>query len=204
MTPETIVFYIFSGVLIAAGTLVITVRNSVQAALFLILAFVTAAVLWLSLGAEFLAIVLVLVYVGAVMVLFLFVIMMLDVDQARLREGFGRHLPLGVLVAAVIVGELVVVFGSGHLASQPVTDLLAQSGDASNVRAIGRVLYTSYVYPFELAAVILVIGIVAAIALTLRPRRQKRFVPIEEQVRVRSAGRVRMVDLRDAPVREEP
>lgn len=196
MGVEKLVFYALSAVLIFASTMVISVRNSVRAALYLVLAFFTSAGLWLIVEAEFLAIALVLVYVGAVMVLFLFVVMMLDVDQSELREGFGRHLPLGLVVAAVIVLEIVLILGAAQL-GDPATPGVAVAAE-SNVRAIASVLYTEYVYAFEIAAVILLIGIVAAISLTLRGRRPSRYVTPEEQLRARPEERVRLVNMPSA------
>lgn len=196
MGVEKLVFYALSAVLIFASTMVISVRNSVRAALYLVLAFFTSAGLWLIVEAEFLAVALVLVYVGAVMVLFLFVVMMIDVDQSQLREGFGRHLPLGLVVAAVIVLEIVLILGAAQL-GDPAAPGVAASAE-SNVRAIASVLYTEYVYAFEIAAVILLIGIVAAISLTLRGRRQSRYMAPEEQLRARREERVRLVNMPSA------
>jgi NADH-quinone oxidoreductase subunit J len=195
MNIEIIVFYFFAGVLVLSALRVITARNPVHAALFLVLAFFTAAAIWMLLRAEFLAIVLVLVYVGAVMVLFLFVVMMLDINLDRLREGFWSYLPLGAVVGALMVIEMVLVlsgryFGAEHLPNP------ADPGPAySNTKELGRILYTDYVYPFEIAAVILLVAIVAAIALTLRRRKDNtRQVPAE-QVAVKRAERVRLVSM---------
>lgn len=188
-----VIFTVLAGVLIGAGLGVITARNPVYSALFLVLAFVTSAVLWLLLEAEFLAIVLVLVYVGAVMVLFLFVVMMLDVNLAALREGFTRYAPLGALVAAVIVFEmlsLVWLKRSGLPLDQP---LVAQPSDHSNTREIGIALYTRHVFEFELAAFILLLAIVVAIMLTLRHRPGLKVQNVSAQVAVRRADRVRLV-----------
>ncbi len=186
-----VVFYFFAAVLVAAGALVITVRNPVHAALCLVLAFFTSAAIWLLLEAEFLAIVLVLVYVGAVMVLFLFVVMMLDVNLVPLREGFIRYLPVGIGVAVVVLVELVLVLGGDRLDLLPAPE--PHPAGYSNTRELGSVLYTVYVYPFEIASIILLVAIVAAIALTLRRREGRRGQRPEEQVRVRRADRVRLV-----------
>ena len=160
---EKIIFYAFAAILLFAATMVITVRNPVRAALFLVLAFFTSAAIWLMLQAEFLAISLVLVYVGAVLVLFLFVVMMLDIDLAPLQEGFTKYLPLGIIVAALIVAEMITVLNA------PQFDIAATAvAGESNTRMLGRLLYTVYVYPFEIASVILTVAIVAAITLTLR------------------------------------
>lgn len=193
MGLEKLLFYFFSAVLIYSAVMVITVRNSVRAILFLVLAFFTSAGLWLLLEAEFLAIVLVLVYVGAVMVLFLFVVMMLDVDEDQSREGFGRHLPVGLLVAGIIIVEMVAVLNSGGFAG--ADEPLPATAEISNTKEIGRVLYTQYVYPFELAAVILLIGMIAAIALTFRGKRQTKYMPPFQQVQAKKADRLRMIDL---------
>lgn len=187
---ESVIFYIFAAILLFAATMVITVRNPVRAALFLVLAFFTSAGIWLMLEAEFLAISLVLVYVGAVLVLFLFVVMMLDIDLAPLKEGFTRYLPLGIIVAALIVVEMIAVLNA------PQFDIsAAHATDGSNTKMLGRLLYTVYVYPFEIASVILTVAIVAAITLTLREHHRKLQDPAK-QVMVKSADRLRMVDLR--------
>ncbi|WP_417542135.1 NADH-quinone oxidoreductase subunit J [Methylophaga thalassica] len=187
---ESIIFYTFAAILLFAATMVITVRNPVRAALFLVLAFFTSAGIWLMLEAEFLAISLVLVYVGAVLVLFLFVVMMLDIDLAPLKEGFTRYLPLGIIVAALIVVEMIAVLNT------PQFNISAAAAtDASNTKMLGRLLYTVYVYPFEIASVILTVAIVAAITLTLREHHRKLQDPAK-QVTVKSTDRVRMVDLR--------
>ena len=187
---ESIIFYTFAAILLFAATMVITVRNPVRAALFLVLAFFTSAGIWLMLEAEFLAISLVLVYVGAVLVLFLFVVMMLDIDLAPLKEGFTRYLPLGIIVAALIVVEMIAVLNAPQFNISA-----AEATDASNTKMLGRLLYTVYVYPFEIASVILTVAIVAAITLTLREHHRKLQDPAK-QVTVKSTDRVRMVDLR--------
>lgn len=190
---EKIVFYLFAAILLFAATMVVTVRNPVRAALFLVLAFFTSAAIWLMLEAEFLAITLVLVYVGAVLVLFLFVVMMLDIDLAPLQEGFTRYLPLGILVAALIVVEMITVLNVPQFNIEQAAGVTGS--EDSNTRVLGRLLYTVYVYPFEIASVILTVAIVAAITLTLRPQHRKTQNPAS-QVRVRRADRVRLVDLR--------
>jgi NADH-quinone oxidoreductase subunit J len=189
MTFESTLFYIFSTILVAAAALVITVRNPVHAALFLVLAFVTSAALWLLLRAEFLAITLILVYVGAVMVLFLFVVMMLDINIDQLREGFWRYLPIGLLVAAVMVAEMWLVLRAQSLAQTAAP----AAGQGSNTEALGMLLYTKYAYPFELAAVILLVAIIAAIALTQRKRKDSKYQNPALQVRVKRKDRVRLV-----------
>lgn len=194
MGTEKVVFYLLSAILVFAAGMVVSVRNAVQAVLFLVLAFFTCAGLWLILEAEFLAIALVLVYVGAVMVLWLFVVMMLDIHRAELREGFGSHLPLGLAVTLLIVFEMVLVYGTGHLdtaLARPPQAAVA----VSNVQAISAVLYTDYAYPFEIAAVILLIGMVAAIGLTFRGVRASKYVPPSAQVHASPRGRMKLLDL---------
>ena len=198
MTFSTLIFYFFASVLVVSGLCVITMRNAVYAALFLILAFFTAAALWLLLFAEFLAITLVLVYVGAVMVLFLFVIMMLDINFAKLREGFWRYLPLAAVVALVMAAEMVTLLISKSFGLAVVARAAPAPG-VSNVKELGRVLYTDYVLPFELAAVILLIAIVAAIALTLRSRKESKYQNVSEQVRVKSTDRLKIIKMRSEP-----
>ena len=192
---EQFIFWFFSAVLVFAGLMVITVRNPVFAVLFLVLAFFTSAGLWLLLEAEFLAITLVLVYVGAVMVLFLFVVMMLDINLAPLQEGFSKYLPVGIAVGALIIFEMYLVLGKDHFGLEHVAAPVAHAADYSNTRELGRVLYTAYVYPFEIASAILLVAIIAAIALTLRTRRQTKYVSPEQQVVVKRADRIRMVKM---------
>jgi len=190
-------FYCFAAVLVFAAAGVVTVRNPVKAALFLVLAFFSAACVWITLEAEFLAIVLVLVYVGAVMVLFLFVVMMLDIDLAELRAGFARYLPVGSVVAVLLVVEIALVlartFSPERFANPP-----PQAAGHSNTRELGEQLYTVYIYPFEIAAFILLVAIVAAIALTMRARQRpdaKRIDPAA-QVRTRREQRLRIVQMK--------
>jgi NADH-quinone oxidoreductase subunit J len=196
MEFKQLVFYFFSAVLVFAAAMVITVRNPVKAALFLVLAFVSAAGLWLLLEAEFLAIVLVLVYVGAVMVLFLFVVMMLDINLVRLREGFGEYLPIGGLVAVLLVIELGIILGSDALTPAKLPEVAAPVAGYSNTRDLGRVLYTAYLYPFEIAGLILLVAIVAAIALTQRRRKDTKYLNPGEQIKVRREDRVRLIKMR--------
>ncbi|MFP5349362.1 MAG: NADH-quinone oxidoreductase subunit J [Gammaproteobacteria bacterium] len=196
MEFKQLIFYAFAGILVFASAMVITIRNPVKSALFLVLAFFSAAGLWLLLSAEFLAIVLVLVYVGAVMVLFLFVVMMLDIDIARLRAGFGEYLPIGGIVAALLVLEMTLILTAGRFDAGSMPAPPAVGPEYSNTRALGRVLYTVYVYPFELAAVILLVAIVAAIALTLRRRKDTKYQDPATQMKVRREDRVRLVKMR--------
>ncbi len=192
---EQFIFWFFASVLVFAGIMVITVRNPVFAVLFLVLAFFTSAGLWLLLEAEFLAITLVLVYVGAVMVLFLFVVMMLDINLAPLQEGFSKYLPVGIAIAALIIFEISLVLGRDHFGLEHVATPVAHAADYSNTRELGRVLYTAYVYPFEIASAILLVAIIAAIALTLRTRRQTKYMAPEQQVVVQRADRIRIVKM---------
>ena len=195
MTFAEIVFYSFSAILVFASLCVITSRNPVHAALWLVLAFCTSAALWVQLEAEFLAITLVLVYVGAVMVLFLFVVMMLDINLARLREGFWSYLPLGALVGLLLVAEMVLVLGGRYAGfyDMPAPPPLAPG--YSNTKELGRLIYTEYVYAFEIAAVILLVAIVAAIALTLRGRKPSKYIDPAQQIKVRREDRVRIVSM---------
>ncbi len=191
MTFELILFYVFGAILLGAALAMISVRNPVHAALFLVLAFFTAAAIWLLLEAEFLAIVLVLVYVGAVMVLFLFVVMMLDINIARLREGFAEFLPAGLVVAAAMATVLTLVITRFITMEVPER----AGADYSNTAQLGAILYTEYVYPFEIAAVILLVAIIAAISLTLRRRPDTKYVDPATQVKARRGDRVRLVPM---------
>jgi NADH-quinone oxidoreductase subunit J len=188
---EQLVFYFFAILLVFAAGMVITVKNPVHAALFLVLAFFSSAAIWLLLEAEFLAIALVLVYVGAVMVLFLFVVMMLDVNLAELRAGFTRYLPVGGLVALLMMVAMSWVVGSRYFKRE----VSPHPADYSNTRELGKVLYTDYIYPFEIAAIILLVAIVAAIALTMRERRQLKTQKPELQVTVQRQDRIRLVKM---------
>ena len=190
-----ILFYAFAAILIVAALGVITSRNPVHSALFLVLAFVQSAVLWLLVEAEFLALTLVLVYVGAVMVLFLFVVMMLDINVEELRKGFTRYVPVGATVALIVVVEIghVIWFKSQGL--RFLTTPVGQPADYSNTKELGRVLYTQHVYAFEIASVILLLAIVAAITLTMRKRPGLKVQDIAKQIAVRSKDRVRIVKM---------
>lgn len=194
MEFKTFVFYFLSAIMVFASLRVITARNPVHAALFLVLAFFTASGIWLLLQAEFLAISLVLVYVGAVMVLFLFVVMMLDINVDRLREGFWSYLPLGSIIALLMVLEMAVILGGSYFELLE-SDVPQTAAGESNVQAIGRLMFTEYVYPFELASVILLVGIVAAVALTMREKRKTKTVSPAEQVFVKARDRVRVLQM---------
>ena len=196
---ETIIFYVFALMTVVTATAVITVRNPVHAALFLVLTFFTSAIIWLTLEAEFLAISLVLVYVGAVMVLFLFVVMMLDINIARLREGFVRYLPLGIAVAVVLFLLMISVITGGIFSGDAAIEPIAKAADYSNTKALGAVLYTEYVFAFEIAAVILLVAIVAAISLTMRKRSHTKYQNPSAQIRVTKADRLRIVKMKSEP-----
>jgi len=192
MSFTQILFYVFSAVLVVSSIGVITARNPVHSALFLVFAFFNSAVIWLLLEAEFLAIVLVLVYVGAVMVLFLFVVMMLDINLERLREGFWRNLPAALVVGGLMAFEMISVlayrvYGMPRPNEQPLS--------YSNTKELGRLIYTDYVYAFEIAAVVLLVAIIAAIALTLRRRKDTKAQDPSVQVRARPGERVRLVSM---------
>ena len=200
MDAKTGLFYVFATVLLFAAFKVITARNPVHAALYLVLAFFQASAVWILLKAEFLAITLVLVYVGAVMVLFLFVVMMLDVNLDGVRKGFWKHFPLAGTVGAIIALEMSYVLMGGfreppNLAVTPAApgQIAAQ---ASNTKELGKVLYSEYVYPLEIAAVILLVAIIAAIALTLRERKDSKYINPSDQVRVKRGDRVSLVKMK--------
>ncbi len=192
---HSIVFYVFAGIMFLGALGVVFSRNPVHAVMFLVLAFFNSAVLWLLLEAEFLAIALVLVYVGAVMVLFLFVVMMLDVNVERLREGFARYMPVGLLVAFIMVVELGQVIWVRSWGLSTLNEAPPLPEDYSNTKALGQVLYTEHVYAFELASVILLLAIVAAITLTMRKRPNLKQQDIAAQVAVRREDRVRLVSM---------
>jgi NADH-quinone oxidoreductase subunit J len=194
MDVKTGLFYLFAAVLLFASFRVITSRNPVYAALYLVLAFFQASAVWLLLRAEFLAIALVLVYVGAVMVLFLFVVMMLDINVDSLREGFWKHFPLAAAVGAIIALEMAgVLMGGFRLNESP--HAMSSAADSSNTLELGKLLYKEYLYPLEIAAVILLVAIIAAIALTLRTRKDSKHMNPSDQVRVKARDRVRVVQM---------
>ena len=195
MTFQLVAFYCIAAVVVGAALAVITARNPVHAVLFLVLTFFSSACIWLLAEAEFLAIALVLVYVGAVMVLFLFVVMMLDIKIAPLREGFARYLPVAIVVALVMAGEMLALVGVRSLdKAMPADDPAALAGQ-SNIEWLGQAMFTDYLYPFEIAAVILTVAIIAAITLTLRRRPGTKHQVIERQVAVRREDRVRLVKM---------
>jgi NADH-quinone oxidoreductase subunit J len=205
MNSTSVLFYIFAAVLLVASFCVITARSTVHAALYLVLSFFSASCLWMLLRAEFLAITLVLVYVGAVMVLFLFVVMMLDINTDSLRQGFWKHLPLAGVVGAVIALEMALVLMRGFKVQEPAAVVGGVAGagagagarlvDVGNTKLLGIELYTNYLYPVQLAAVLLLVAIIAAIALTLRARKDSRHMDPSQQVRAKKADRMRLVKM---------
>jgi NADH-quinone oxidoreductase subunit J len=204
MDAKTGLFYVFAAILLFAAFRVITARNPVHAALYLVLAFFQAAAIWLLLKAEFLAITLVLVYVGAVMVLFLFVVMMLDVNIDSIRVGFWKHFPVAGIVGAIIALEMSYVLMGGFREPPKVSGLNGQAvsggviAQASNTKELGKLLYSEYLYPLEIAAVILLVAIIAAIALTLRRRKDSKYTNPADQIRVKREDRVSLVRMKSA------
>ncbi len=196
MDTKSALFYVFSAVMLFAALRVITARNPVHAALYLVLAFLQASGIWMLLKAEFLSITLVLVYVGAVMVLFLFVVMMIDINLDALKKDFWKHFPLAAFIGAVLALELASVLMGGFRSSQIAADTAVANGlPVSNTRDLGVLLYTEYLYPLEVAAVILLVAIVSAIALTMRERKDTKAQDTGEQVKVKAADRLRMIKM---------
>ncbi len=195
MDFQTLIFYFLSTVLVLASLRVITAKNPVHAALFLVLAFFTAGGIWMLLHAEFLAIALVLVYVGAVMVLFLFVVMMLDINLERIRQGFWSYLPVGALIGILMLVEMVVVLGGRYFSTESMPPPSGFENGYSNTKELGRLIYTDYVYPFELASIVLLLAMIAAVALTLRKRKDVKKVDPAVQIAVRRDDRVRIVSM---------
>lgn len=201
MEFKTFVFYVLGSIMLIAALRTITAKNPVHAALYLVLAFFTAAGLWMLLEAEFLAMVLIMVYVGAVMVLFLFVVMMLDIDIERLRHRFWSYLPLGAMIGLLMVAEMALVLGGKYFGAEVLPGQSMPVG-YSNTKELGRLLFTEYVYPFELASVILLVGIIAAVMLTLRQRKDTKYQNPSEQLAVKRNDRVRLVKM--ASEKDEP
>lgn len=195
MTFTALLFYFYSTITVIAAISVVTVRNPVHAVLSLVLTFFSSAAIWILMEAEFLGITLVLVYVGAVMVLFIFVVMMLDINVAKMRAGFVRYLPLGLLVAVIMAAEMIAVLSAK---SFQVASPEPKPEGYSNTEALGEVLYTDYVFAFEIAAVILLVAIVAAIALTMRKRPKTRYQNPSQQIQVKREDRLRLVDIKPA------
>ncbi len=200
MTFLQLAFYVFSAILVFAAGMVVSIRNPVKSALFLVLAFFSASCVWITLQAEFLAIVLILVYVGAVMVLFLFVVMMLDIDLAKLRSGFTRYLPIGSIIAVLLVIEIALVM-LGSFGGAEYANPASHGADYSNSKALGLLIYTDYVYAFEIAALILLVAIIAAIALTMRRRPNTKYNDPGEQVKVNRDDRLRIVKMKSEKVK---
>jgi NADH-quinone oxidoreductase subunit J len=192
---ETILFYIFSSFMVLSALMVILLHNPVRSAFFLVLSFFSAAAVWLLLEAEFLAVILIIVYVGAVMVLFLFVVMMLDINLAELKSGFVKKIPIAVIVALTMFATIYFVVGGNQFSPQNFAIPEPHGSDYSNIAELGQLLYTKYVFSFEIAAVILLVGIIAAISLTLRRRPNTRHQKIEEQVAVKSSDRLHIIKL---------
>lgn len=195
MDFQTVIFYFFSAVMVLASLRVITARNPVHAALFLVLAFFSAGGIWMLLHAEFLAIALVMVYVGAVMVLFLFVVMMLDINLERIRQGFWSYLPVGALVGILMVVEMIMVLGGRYFGLEGMPEPAPAPAGYSNTKELGRLIYTDYVYPFELASIVLLVAMVAAVALTLRKRKNVKKIDPAQQISVKRDDRVRIVSM---------
>lgn len=198
---KTFVFYVLAAIMLLAALRTITAKNPVHAALFLVLAFFSASGLWMLLQAEFLAIVLIMVYVGAVMVLFLFVVMMLDIDIVRLRHRFWSYLPLGAMIGLLMVAEMALVLGGKYFSSEALPGQVLPAG-YSNTKELGRLLFTEYVFPFELASVILLVAIIAAVMLTLRQRKDSKYQNPSQQLAVKRNERVRLVKM--ASEQDEP
>lgn len=194
MELKTILFYLFSAILLFAALRVITARNPVHAVLYLVLTFFNTAALWLLLGAEFLAIALIMVYVGAVMVLFLFVVMMLDINIDRLRQGFWSYLPFGATIGLLMVAEMALVLSNEYFSTASFPDHPV-AASVSNTQELGRLLFTDYVYPFELASVILLVAIIAAVMLTLRHRTDTKHLDPSKQIAVKARDRLRIVQM---------
>ena len=193
MEFKTIVFYAFATIMLFAALRVITARNPVHAVLFLVLVFFSAGGIWLLLKAEFLAIALIMVYVGAVMVLFLFVVMMLDINIERLRKGFWSYLPVGATVGGLMVAEMALLLSRKYFSAEALPGPTEEA--VSNTKELGRLLFTDYVYPFELASVILLVGIIAAVMLTLRHRKDVKHLDPAKQVAVKASDRLRIVQM---------
>ena len=194
MSVTTGLFYVFSTIMLLEAFRVITARNPIHAVLFLVLTFFQAAMIWMLLKAEFLAITLVLVYVGAVMVLFLFVVMMMDINMEDMRRGFWKHFPFAAIVGVVIALEMsAVLMGGFRVVDEPAS--VASVAPVSNTKELGKLLYTQYIYPLEVAAAILLVAMIAAIALTLRARKDSKFISPSDQVRVKSRDRLKVVKL---------
>ncbi|MDO6386830.1 MULTISPECIES: NADH-quinone oxidoreductase subunit J [unclassified Uliginosibacterium] len=186
----TICFYLFSAILVFAGLRVITARNPVHAVLHLVLAFFTSGMIWMLMQAEFLAIAIVLIYVGAVMVLFLFVVMMLDINIDKMREGFWRYLPVGLVVAGIMVAEMAMVLNGRYFSAEAIPAPAELDASASNTQALARLIFTDYAYPFELASLVLLVAMIAAVMLTYRRRESTRHIDPAKQIAVKARDRL--------------
>jgi len=204
MSVTTGLFYVFSAVMLFAAFRVITARNPVHAALYLVLTFFQASMIWMLLEAEFLSITLVLVYVGAVMVLFLFVVMMMDINVENLRAGFWTHFPLAAVVGVVIALEMAAVLMGGFRVVEDPSAITQVPGGLSNTQQLGKLIYTQYLYPLEIAAAILLVAMIAAIALTLRARKDSKYVSPGDQVRVKAADRMMVLKMQASHVSPDP
>jgi NADH-quinone oxidoreductase subunit J len=196
MYIQQLIFFAFAATLVFSALMVVISRNPVRSALFLVMAFFAAAGLWLLLETEFLGLVLILVYVGAVMTLFLFVVMTLNIDLEQQRKGFVRYLPYGVVILTLLVGLMVYVIGPEHFGSAQFNNPVQHAADYSNTKALGSVLYTDYAYPFEIAGVLLLVAMVAAISLTFRGRQGSKRQTPNQQITVRREDRVRLVEMK--------
>jgi len=203
MGLEHIIFYAFSALLIIAALAVVTLKHSVKAVLSLVVCFFAAAAIWMMLEAEFLSVSLILVYVGAVMVLFLFVVMMLDVDYAAIKQGFTSYLPIGIVAVLAFFGAMYLLIHSGIFNAQNVPVPAPHPADYSNIKELGSIMYTQYFYPFELAAIILLVAIIAAISLAFRGTKHRKIQKVAEQVKTRKSDRLRIVKM-DAEVEPKP
>ncbi len=197
----TICFYLFSAILVFAGLRVVTSRNPVHAVLHLVLAFFTSGMIWMLMNAEFLAIAIVLIYVGAVMVLFLFVVMMLDINLDKMREGFWRYLPVGLVVATIMVAEMAFVLNGRYFRSADVQAPAIVDPSLNNTRELAKIIFTDYAYPFELASIILLVAMIAAVMLTYRRREGSRAIPPSEQIAVKAKDRL---VIHSIPAEKEP
>ena len=195
MEISTLIFYAFATILVLSSFMVISSRNPVHAALYLVLSFFTAASIWMLMHAEFLAVALVVIYVGAVMVLVLFVVMMLDINVVRLREGFWRYLPIGLVVAVIMVLEMGVVLNGAYFSLEQLPVPAAPAAEISNTKVLARALFTHYAYPFELASIVLLVAMIAAVMLTLRKRDGNKAIHSAAQIAVKAKDRVRIVSM---------
>lgn len=200
-TPLHIIFYLFSAVAVGSAVSVITVRNPVQSVLSLVVTFFAMSGVWMILRAEFLSLILLLVYVGAVMTLFLFVVMMLNIDTESLKGGFVRYLPVGIIITLLLVGLLVVAVGPQYFGLTQMPLPPAEPADHSNIQQLGSILYTEYAYPFEIAGVLLLAAIIAAITLTHRPPKRRKSQNIDAQIAVRPEDRVRLINMPAEPTK---